>query len=60
MLQIFERILFNMYNFLRENNLITQKQSWFRPGDSCITQLLSISHEIYKSFDYGFEVRIAF
>ena len=23
------------------------------PGDSCAAQLLSITHEIYKSFDYN-------
>ena len=32
-------------------------QSGFKPGDSCINQLLSIVHEIYSSFDDGFEVR---
>ena len=35
-------------------------QSGFRPGDSCINQLLSITHEIYESFDVGLEVRSAF
>ena len=29
----------------------------FRPGDSCINQLLSISHEILSAFDVGLEVR---
>ena len=28
------------------------------PGDSCATQLLSITHEIYKSFDYNPSVGI--
>ena len=32
-------------------------QSGFRPGDSCILQLLSITHEIYKSFDCNLETR---
>ena len=27
------------------------------PGDSCINQLLSMTHDIYQSFDNGFEVR---
>ena len=40
-----------------ENDLISQKQSDFRPGDSCINQLLSISHEILSAFDIGLEVR---
>ena len=52
--KIFERIMYNnMYEFFTENNLISPNQSGFKPGDSCINQLLSITHEIYKSFDDG-------
>ena len=29
----------------------------FKPCGSCINQLLAVTHEIYKSFDDGFEVR---
>ena len=36
------------------------EKSSFKPGDSCINQLLSITHEIYKSFDDGPEVRSVF
>ena len=43
-----------------ENDLIFQNQSGFKPGDSCINQLLSITHEIYKSFDDEWEVRGVF
>ena len=46
-----------MYEFFTENNLISLNQSRFKPGDSCINQLLSITHEIYNSFDDGLEVR---
>ena len=45
-----------MFSFFIENGLISQNQSGFKPGDSCINQLLSITHEIYKSFDDGWEV----
>ena len=45
-----------MYSFFIENNLISQNQSGFKQGDSCINQLLSITHDIYKSFDQGCEV----
>ena len=31
-----------------------------KPGDSCINQLLSITHEIYSSFDDVFEIRSVF
>ena len=49
-----------MFTFLTENNLISSNQSGLRPGDSCVNQLLAITHEIYKSFDEGFEVRGVF
>ena len=40
--------------------MISKDQSGFKPGDSCINQLLSTTHEIYKSFDDGLEVRSVF
>ena len=43
-------------SFFIENDLILSNQSGFKPGDSCIFQLMSITHEIYKSFDEGHEV----
>ena len=46
-----------MFEFFIQNNLITSNQSGFKTGDSCINQLISIAHEIYKSFDDGYEVR---
>ena len=59
--KIFERLIFNeMFKFFTSNNLISPNQSGFKPGDSCINQLLSITHEIYKSFDDGLEVRGVF
>ena len=59
--KILERLMFNeMFNFFIENKLISSNQSGFKPGDSCINQLLSITHEIYKSFDVGLEVRSVF
>ena len=45
-----------MFKFLIENNLISSNQSGFKPGDSCINQRLSITYEICKSFDDGFEM----
>ena len=56
--KILERMLYNdMYEFFTENNLISPNQSGFKPGDSCINQLLSITHDIFKSFDDVLEVR---
>ena len=40
--------------------MISPKQSGIRPGHSCANQLLPITHEVYKSFEEGFEVRGVF
>ena len=50
------------FSFFHENNFATQKISGFWPDDSCLNQSLSITHEheIYKSLDDEFEVRITF
>ena len=59
--KIFERLIYNeMFTFFTEKNLISPNQLGFRPADSCVNQLLAITHEIYKSFDEGFEVRGVF
>ena len=49
-----------MYSFFNANNLISQNQSGFRPGDSTINQLLSITNEIYEAFENFEEVRAVF
>ena len=60
--KIFERLLYNeMFNFFIANHLISTNQSGFKPGDSCINQLLSITHGIYASLDDGgYKVRDVF
>ena len=61
--KIFEKIIFNkIYNFLLEENLLNSNQSGFRPSDSCINQLLAITHEIFEAFDYNpsLEIRSVF
>ena len=47
---VFEKIIFNSL-FVHFNNVLNSNQSGFRPGDSCIHQLISITHDIYKAFD---------
>ena len=50
--KIFERILFkDLFNYFHKNQFFTKCQSGFLPGDSCISQLLSIVHDINSSFD---------
>ena len=59
--KIFERLLYDsMFKFFTGNGLISQNQSGFKPGDSCTNKLLSITHQIYKSFDDDHEVRSVF
>ena len=59
--KVFERLIYKeMYSFFIENDLISSNQSGFKQGDSCINQLLSITHEIYQSLDQGYEVRGVF
>ena len=59
--KIFKRLIYNeIFTFFTENNLISPNQSGFKLGDSCVNQLLAITHEIYKSYDVGFEVRGVF
>ena len=53
----FERILYNsLFNFLNQN-LISPTQPGFNASDSCINQLLSITHVMYHSMDEGYEIR---
>ena len=54
---IFERLIFSeMFIYFSANKLISKNQSAFHPGDSCINQLLSITHEIFTSLENGLEV----
>ena len=50
--KILEHVIFNsLFNYFIENNLLSPHQSGFIPGDSCVQQLISITHEIYNAFD---------
>ena len=42
-----------------KNNLISTNQSGFKPGDSCLNQLLSVTH-IYALFDDEYIVQCVF
>ena len=61
--KIFEKVIFNrIYDFLLEEDLLNPNQSGFRPFDTCINQLLAITHEIFAAFDCNpsLEVRPVF
>ena len=50
--KIFEKIIFNsLFKYFEDNKLLKCNQSGFRSGDSWVHQLLSTTHELYKSFD---------
>ena len=59
--EIFGRLIYNeMFGFFLDKGLISANQSGFKPGNSRINQLLSITLNIYKSFDDRYEVRGVF
>ena len=48
----FEKITFDfVFKYLEDKKLLIWNHSGFRPGDSCVHQLLSIIEETYKLFD---------
>ena len=49
--KVFEKIFNKMCFFFQNEQLLNRNQSGFHPSDSCINQLLSITHKIFQSFD---------
>ena len=43
----------DLFNYFHKNESYTKCQSGFLPGESCISQLLSIVHDINSSFDWN-------
>ena len=59
--KILEKIVFDqLYLFLNDNELLSKSQSGFWPGDSCTYQLLSITSNIFDSFENYDETRALF
>ena len=61
--KMFEKLIFNkIYSFLDREKLINTNQSGFGSSDSCVNQLLIITHEIFSTFDCNpsIEVRSVF
>ena len=57
--KMFKRVIYNsLFNYFQSNRLFTPSQSGFLPGDSCITQLLSIIHETETAFDENLTVDV--
>ena len=55
-----KKLYLQLYAFLNANNLLSKNQSGFRPGDSTISQLLSITSSIYEAFENYEETRAVF
>ena len=56
-----EKCIFKyLYNFIHPHEILTPHQSGFRPNDSTVNQLLSITSDFYKAVDQGKEVRVIF
>ena len=60
LLLVFSKILERLIYNAMVNILISSTQFDFKPGDSCINQLIAITHDIFKGFDDGLEVRGVF
>ena len=61
--KIFEKIIFDrLCNFLLQEELLNPNQSGFRLSDSCVNQLIAITHDIFEAFDCNpsLEVRSVF
>ena len=50
--KIYEKCIYDtLYNNFEGNDLFSKSQFVFRKDDSCVSQLLSITHEIFNGFD---------
>ena len=50
--KILEKLIYDsLYSHLVSSELLNPNQSGFRPGDSTVNQLISITHTIFKAFD---------
>ena len=61
--KLFEKIIFDtIFQNITVNKLLNRNLSGFMPGESCIHQLISVTYEIYASFDANpsLEVRDVF
>jgi hypothetical protein len=59
--KLFEKIVFKyVYNYFRDNFIISINQSGFLPGRSTVTQLLEIYHQFCNAVDSNKEIRVVF
>ena len=60
--KIFEKLVFDPFFELIENNFLSNTQSGVKPNDSCVNQIISITRSICSAFDAypSLEVRRVF
>ena len=59
--KLLERIVFkHVFNYIRDNNILTPHQSGFQPGDSTTHQLSYLYHVFCQALDSKKDVRIVF
>ena len=59
--KILEKIVYKrLYEFLTDNNLLTEQNSGFKKNDSTINQLLKIVHQIYQDINDGKDTCMVF
>ena len=59
--KVLERIIFKyVFNYFRDNFILSVFQSGFLPGRSTVTQLLEVYHSFCKAVDEGKEIRVVF
>ena len=49
-----------MFKQVLDNDIVFSNLPGFKPGDFCIYQLLSTTHNIFEGFDDGLQVRGVF
>jgi hypothetical protein len=59
--KICEKLIFrHLFNYIRDNNLITSHQSGFMPGDSTVNQLVYLYNTFLKALNEKKDIRVVF
>ena len=60
--KVYERCIFEYFNYLRDNNLVSVHRSGSNPGDSASTvnQLVSIHHEVCMALENHNDIQLIF
>ena len=59
--KVMEKVIFkHVFNFIRDNDLLSKLQSGFMPGDSTVNQLVHLYHMFARAIDQKKEIRAVF